>query len=153
MARVFLASGETVLVDKRMVPLVSKYKWYRNSKGYAQCNWYDGTKYTTKKMHRVILRTPNGTTVDHINGNKLDNRVRNLRLCNYSQNSANCKKYKNNTSGFKGVHRSGKSWRAMIRVNYRLLSLGCFSAIEDAARAYNKAAKKYFGRFARVNQL
>ena len=91
--------------------------------------------------------------IDHINGDKGDNRIANLRLCTINQNRQNKPKYKNNKSGFKGVcFESGereKPWRARIVVNKKAISLGNFHTKLEAHHAYQEAAKKYFGEFNR----
>lgn len=87
--------------------------------------------------------------VDHINGNRSDNRLCNLRVCDNTQNSFNSKIRKDNTSGFKGVHfykRTGK-WTACGRVNKKLQHLGTFDTAQDASDAYNKFAKESHGDF------
>lgn len=93
--------------------------------------------------------------IDHINGDKSDNRFENLRLSNQSQNSANSRTPKNNTSGFKGVcwHKKAKKWAARIKVNRQEIYLGLFKTKEEAAEAYNKAALEHFGEFARLNEI
>lgn len=92
--------------------------------------------------------------VDHINTDSLDNRKANLRLATHSQNSCNSRRDKSNTySRFRGVSfskRKGK-WFAAIRVNGKKTWLGYFANEEDAAKAYDEAAQKYHGEFARVN--
>ncbi len=77
-------------------------------------------------MHRVILGTPPGLFTDHVNGNQLDNRRENLRVCTPSQNQANKKLSKNNTSGHKGVEHVKKinRWRATIVVNGKRITHG-----------------------------
>ena len=106
-------------------------------------------------LHREIMRAIKGEFVDHINGNTLDNRKENLRICSSKQNSRNSKKNKNNSSGFKGVawHKSKKVWVAYIKVDYKNKHLGVYNTPENAAKAYDEAAKKYFGEFAKLNFL
>ncbi|WP_252233758.1 HNH endonuclease [Clostridium sp. ZS1] len=79
-------------------------------------------------MHRFIMNPPSNKLIDHINGNKLDNRKCNLRIVNKSQNAMNSKKPKNNTSGVKGVYwdKRSKKWEASIQVNMKKKSLGYF---------------------------
>lgn len=90
--------------------------------------------------------------IDHINGNKLDNRWNNLRLADPSQNNANCPARARNTSGFKGVtwHKRNRRWQAQIRVRGKPIYLGQFDKIEDAAQAYSRAAEDHFGEFSRI---
>ena len=106
-------------------------------------------------MHRLILglSIKDGIFTDHINGNILDNRRANLRTCTNSQNQANSKLRKDNTSGYKGVNfiPKTKNWQASIRLKGKKLYLGHFVNKELAARAYNSAAKLYFGKFAKLN--
>lgn len=123
---------------------------YEHGRGYRNVN----INGKTVSMHRVVMERvlgyslPIGATVDHINGNKIDNRRENLRLATHSQNNANRPKGKNNTTGFKGVYADGDRYRARIRVNKRLLHLGRFDTPEDAHSAYVNAAEKHFGEFA-----
>lgn len=98
-----------------------------------------------------MLRTWPTRNVDHINGDKQDNRAENLRLSSVSENGANTSKQRRNTSGFKGVsyHKRDKRWRATLAGSH----LGYFSTKELAAEAYNNAATKLYGEFARLNIL
>lgn len=89
--------------------------------------------------------------IDHINGDSMDNRIVNLRLATPTQNARNCEKSKINTSGFKGVTRYRKKWRAAISVDNRKLWLGLFETPQAAHEAYAKAARKYHGEFARLD--
>lgn len=102
-------------------------------------------------MSRIILNAPKGKYVDHINGDSLDNRKRNLRFCTLSQNSMNRKIRIDNKSGYKGVYLKDKKWASSIRVNGKLIFLGSFITKKDAAIAYNLAAKKYQGKFSKLN--
>lgn len=118
---------------------------------------HQGTK--NMRMHRLIMQRMLGRElerrefVDHINGNGLDNRRENLRLATNSQNLANKGAPISNTSGIKGVSRHGKKWQAKIKGDGRQIHLGLFVDILDAARAYNEAALKYHGEFARLNTI
>ncbi len=102
-------------------------------------------------MHSLITGWP---YVDHINGDGLDNRRRNLREATHALNMRNKRLYRNNTSGFKGVFRNtekGRAWGARIRLDGRTRRLGNYDTPEDAARAYDAAARKLFGEFGAFN--
>lgn len=151
MKKIPLTKGKFAIIDDEDYSLVSKYKWYY-SHGYAV--------YKNKNilfMHRLILNTPKESYTDHINGDKLDNRRCNLRLCSKSQNGANCKKTqkKKTSSKYKGVcwDKIRKKWKASIKFNYLGINLGYFLNEQDAAKAYNEAAIKYFGEFAKLNKI
>jgi len=103
-------------------------------------------------LHRFIMNCPKDMIVDHINGDKLDNRKCNLRICTQAQNCCNSKKQKNNTSGYKGVcwHTTRKKWFSSIKYNKKNISLGYFNTPEEAYAAYCKAAKELHGEFARL---
>ena len=114
------------------------------------------TKIFGKQLyaHRIIWemhhgKIPNNIYIDHINGDPWDNRLDNLRLASPAENVRNSKRSVNNTSGFKGVQSSGNKWKASIVVNGKYICIGTFLNKHDAAMAYNEAAKKLFGEFAR----
>jgi hypothetical protein len=160
MREIILTNGNKVLVDDEDYEKLSKLTWYFRKQGYAVGNLPspENGVYPKVLMHRYILNAPKGTQVDHINGNKLDNRRCNLRIANASKNKANCGIRSNNTSGYKGVtkatgRRKNKPWTAQIKVNYKRIHLGYFETKESAALAYNEAALKYFGEFAKLNEL
>jgi hypothetical protein len=121
--------------------------------GYVYVN-VDKQSY---RAHRIIWlwvtgEDPGSDLVDHIDGDRLNNRFANLRRASYSQNGANYKKPRRNTSGYKGVSWSpthGK-WAANIRHQGRLRWLGRFDSTEEAHAAYLKAAAELFGEFARA---
>jgi len=107
-------------------------------------------------LHRFIMECipGDGVVIDHIDGNTLDNRKRNLRRCTHKGNNRNCIKPKNNTSGYKGVRLLGSfptRYHAFIKVNYKQLSLNMWDTLDEAARAYDIASLYYFGEFAKLN--
>jgi hypothetical protein len=102
-------------------------------------------------MHRQLLTPPPGKCIDHANGNGLDNRRANLRFATPAQNAWNTRR-KVSASGYKGVYFSkANKFGAAIRCNKKRIHLGCFDSPVDAAKAYDKAAKKYHGQFAQTN--
>lgn len=147
MKEIILKSGEKALVDDEDYELLNKFKW-QYQLGYAVRN-------IKVYMHRDIIKTEEGLETDHINGNKLDNRKENLRKVTQSQNQANRKKGKNKSSIYKGViwHKRRNHWLAQITINRKKIYLGSFNNEIDAAKAYNEAAIKYFGEFARLNEV
>lgn len=153
-----MSNGKDTLVDDEDFVLFSGVKW-SFADGYAVRTVYEGGGrshpiYTHHRLHRLILNARKGELVDHINGNKLDNRRCNLRLCSVRQNCQNRFAVVSKT-GFKGVTKAlwGKHirWRARIRVDGSLIHLGYFQSPESAAKAYNDAANVYFGIFANIN--
>ena len=106
-----------------------------------------------EQVSRLILNLSDAFFVDHINGDHLDNRKCNLRIATVKENSRNAGIRNDNTSGFKGVsffRRRGK-YRAYINIDQKQKHLGYFDDPEEAARAYDEAARSYFGEFACVN--
>jgi hypothetical protein len=105
-------------------------------------------------MHRLLSNNNNKSLItDHVNGNTLDNRKSNLRICSFSDNNKNRKISKNNSTGYKGVvyDKRNKKFIAKIGLNKKQIYLGYYIDPIDAARAYNAAAIKYFGEFANLN--
>jgi hypothetical protein len=156
-----LTHGLFALVDDSDYVILSKYKWHattihRDGKvSYRAARTGRPISPIPVLMHRQIMGFPEGKQVDHINGNPLDNRRANLRICENAQNNRNKGLTKASTSGYKGVSFSKQigKWRAYIVTNYRQTSLGLFDNPLDAAKAYNVAALKYHGEFARLNEL
>lgn len=117
--------------------------------GYLYTN-VGGVPYA---IHRIIFYVFNGylpLIIDHIDGNPLNNKIENLREATPSQNLANTRISKNNTSGFKGVfyHKSTGKWQASVRFNGRLLHLGLFSDISDAVKVRQEKFNQLYGDFA-----
>lgn len=125
---------------------------YRSHRGYIQIGLM-GKMYLAHRLAWLYVHgewTPHDT--DHINGDKSDNRIANLRPAYRFQNEGNKPRNALNTSGVKGVSwcSFGHKWRACIKVDGKTRQLGRFGRIEDAAEAYRAAAWKHFGEFART---
>lgn|SRR3990167_2809158 len=146
-------TSHEVLLDDEDFERVKNIKWHYHHGGHSD-NWYAMTSGSVL-MHRLIMNTPKGMEVDHINGNGLDNRRENLRICTVGQNRMNRKISKNNSSGFNGVYweKAKNSWRVKIHANNRFIHVGNFVNLRKAAISYNEAAQRYFGEFARLNHI
>lgn len=108
----------------------------------------------TRSFHRVVMKATGPFVVDHVNGNTLDNRLANLRLCTHQENCQNIPKQGLTTSRYKGVYwrKERKAWQAQIRDSSGTRKyLGLFSSELDAAAAYDKAALLEHASFASVN--
>jgi hypothetical protein len=148
-----LSGGGSFLVSDCDYEKLSRATWRLNANGYAVTGKWTRRGTNSIFAHRLILGvTGDDMVVDHINGDKLDNRRENLRTCTCAQNTANRGKQINNTSGYKGVHRlPWGRYRAEISVNGKKHNLGCFKTAEDAAVAYDAAARELLGKFAVTN--
>jgi hypothetical protein len=155
MAEVKVGRSLFAYVDDADLALVSGHKWYPakcKDTTYAMFRTADaGTVY----MHRMISGFPKGMDVDHRDGNGLDNRRSNLRVCTHAKNIANQKLSRANTSGYKGVSWDKKrgAWEAHIKYDQKKRFLGYFDDKADAARAYNAKAAEVFGEHARLNPV
>ena len=137
---------------------LKNYKWYLNDKGYAATSWDDKDGHHFGFLHQAIVDLSGkvvqfGEDIDHKDGDPLNCLDENLRICTFSQNCQNRRKI-SNVSGYKGVcwRKDIKKWKAYITCNEKYEHLGYFAIKEDAARAYNAAAIKYFGEFALLNE-
>lgn len=156
MKQIFLSQGKFAIVDDEDYEFLNQWNWtaikHRNT-FYALRKIRIKGQSVRKNihMHRLVLRAPDDMQVDHINGNALDNRKKNLRLVTPQQNSMNRAVTSNNSSGCTGVHfhRHLKKWIAKIRKNKKAVHLGVFEKREDAISARREAEKQYFGEFAR----
>ena len=125
--------------------------WLADRKWHVS-NVYAASKHhgSYDKMHVLIMNPEKGMKVDHINGDTLDNRRSNLRVCTHAENIRNCKTYKNNKLGVKGVFVHQNRYRARIRFDNKVYELGIHDTIEAAAKAYERGAQRYHGEFART---
>lgn len=156
MKEIPLSQGKTALVDDEDYDWLSQWKWYAvKMKGKF---WYASRKENNPKrhavfMHREIMMAPKGMDIDHHDGNGLNNTRKNLRVCTRSENACNRRLPIINTTGYKGVtwNKLEQKYKARIVTNGKGIHLGYFSDPLQAAFAYDEAAKKYHGEFAKLN--
>jgi hypothetical protein len=155
MREIQLTQGKVAIVADADFEMLSQWKWFCNSGGYAARTLTRRPHKWQIRMHRVILGiTDPSIDCDHRNGDKLDNRRENLRACTRAENMRNKAKMAIAcASPFKGVcwHKATNRWIASIKRNGESFHLGLFRVEEEAARAYDAAAKELFGEFARLN--
>lgn len=141
MKTIELKNGKSILIDDEDYKVVKDFKWYFATGGYARA--YAGN-YKHIYIHNLIMGKKG---IDHINGNKLDNRRSNLRVATRSQNAANSKAQVG--KAYKGItwHKCGR-WQVVVKKKY----IGLFVNPLEAAIAYDNAAVTIFGEFARTNK-
>jgi len=145
------------MVDDEDYLYLSKRSWHAKENRWGgrvavhACTTINGA---TVRMSRVITNAPLNFEVDHRNRNTLDNRRCNLRLASSIQNQENQGIRLNKHSQFKGVSRTRYGrWTCRITVNKSTIHIGNFITELDAAKAYDTAAVKYFGKFARTDKM
>ena len=145
--KITTSGGAEIIVDADDYEKVKDHSWCLNKLNYPVSRM-SNNKLTRLSRFLLDLDSPD-LVVDHINGNVLDNRRANLRICTNTQNARNCKLSKNNTSGYVGVRmtKSGK-WHAQIMVNRKEINLGRYEKLEDAIKARREGEIRYFGEFA-----
>lgn len=149
----------TFLIDDEDFQKIKDLKFYVDNSKISKTYYivyYDKEYKNVKKLHRFLMNCPKGKVVDHINGNGLDNRKENLRICTHRENLYNHKPHKNSKNLHKGVvfyKNKRKPYYSFIHVNGKTRYLGCYINAEEAALAYNQAAIKYFGNYAKLNEV
>jgi hypothetical protein len=140
------------IVDDEDFERINKHGWYMSSRGYANRGRRikRGTWKGKIMMHREVLNLGDDRFVDHINGDRLDNRKKNLRIVTAEQNMANAKIARNNTSGFKGVNRCGKRWQSRIYYKGKRIFLGYCKTAEEAFLLYIKHGQQLKGEYFRM---
>lgn len=141
-------TGEDILIDACNIDKIKNLKWHFNRERKSVGAIKNGK---TVLLHRMLIDAKPKKLVDHINGNVLDNRMSNLRLCTAIENGHNHKVSSANTSGITGVSWMPryKKWQSYITVDKKRIHLGNFSDFSDAVYARFIAECKYFGKFAR----
>jgi hypothetical protein len=158
-----LTQGKETIVDDEDYEILSRYKWRAFAGNHYKRVFYavrylrEKAKDRTIRMHREILNVPDGFYTDHIDGDGLNNRRSNLRICTVSQNGLNRRSHCKNRSGYKGVDHQRwwkqMRWRARIQINGKRIHLGHYKTKEEAAAAYDHAARTLGGGFGRPNGL
>jgi len=150
-----LSQGKVALVDSADWELLSKFRWH----AAKRCQTYYAASMQFRDfgyyLHRVITGAKPGEHVDHKNGNGLDNRRDNLRICTNAENRRNTRKTRG-VSRFKGVtlgRNPGRPWEAYIWFENRRINLGSYPSEVEAARAYNAKAIELHGEFSRLNEI
>jgi hypothetical protein len=149
-----LSKGKETIVDDEDFEWLNQWSWYFNTNGYAQRKVYvRGNKSLDEIwfMHRMVAETPEGMDTDHINGNKLDNRRKNLRIVTRSQNMMNGDLRSNNRSGCSGVSydKKNRKWSVCVMVDRKNVFHKRFKELSDAIDARKTAETRYFGQFSR----
>ena len=173
MAEIITNKGQKILVDEKFVEELSKHTWHIDAKGYAVTYVYVMSRKESResglprsksvKMHRLIYELENNVKldskehIDHINQNKIDNRLSNLRLCEIgkSTNQINVGLRQDNTTGYKGVTLRNKTNKYEASISYRGKSiwLGSYTNKEMAAIKYNEKALELFGDTCYLNKI
>ncbi len=157
MKQVPLTKGYFALVDDCDFEELMKYRWFVDVRRHGiYIKRYKPTEFGKNGniyLHRQIMGvTDINIKVDHINGNQLDNRRENLRLCSQAQNLMNRKPRKENVHGLKGAYRTPAGrWQSKLMANGIRLYIGTYDTPEAAARAYDQKAIELFGEFANLN--
>lgn len=151
-----LSKGRVSLIDDADWPEVRAYCWHISSDhkgrtGYAVSSGSRGKP--PLPLHRLLMNPAKGEVVDHINGDTLDNRRANLRVCTAAENLRNRRRSINNTSGYKGVtkQKGSTTWRVALTIGGKPIALGAYPTAIEAAIAYDKAARVHHGEFASLN--
>lgn len=161
MGKIKLTQDYEALVDDTDFERVSEHKWYAKVERRADCSVRvyavrnvprEGGGQMTQRLHRFIMDAPTDVQMDHINGDGLDNRRENLRVCTRSENQRNMRP-RGGYSQYKGVtlFKRDAKWVARIWFDGKKIYLGKFDDEKAAAMAYDSAATNFFGPFARTN--
>ena len=151
--RIALSQGFEAIVDAEDFEWLNQWKWTLMDKRNGLLYAYRLENGHSIRLHRFIMGAPSGTEIDHIDHDGLNNQRSNLRLCTHQQNMWHNARGPWGRSGYWGVYfesLTGK-WSAQIGANYHVIHIGRFDNPVDAARAYDAAARKYHGEYAKQN--
>jgi hypothetical protein len=165
-----LTQGKTAIIDDIDAEKAKGFKWHAQKAGqtwYAASwtrighigkKWGIARKAEYISLHRLIMECPPEKEIDHIDGDGLNCRRDNLRICTRTRNAQHALRAKLGKARFRGVSFLGnvyraKPWQARIGVNGKFIHLGCFQTAKEAAIAYNTASFKYHGEFGIRNMI
>lgn len=156
MIEIPLTHGYVAIIDDEDAELVSGRKWHARKNQRGKVYAARKRRYQAAElMHRLIARAPKGMQVDHIDGNPLNNRRSNLRLCTATQNAWNRRQPTVRSAfektGFRGLERSGNRWRVRITHYGKRVNVGSFRTPEEAAKAYDAKIIELRGEYAAPN--
>ncbi|MHC4185837.1 MAG: HNH endonuclease [Planctomycetota bacterium] len=156
--RIKLTRGKYAIVDVEDFERLNQYKWHSTHYGYAKravskrCG--KGRKQVEVYMHKLVCPAPAGMIVDHINRNSVDNRRVNLRAATQKQNVWNRKfARKRGRTRYNGIRwdKNKEKWQVRLTIDGRRRSFGYYADEIEAAKAYDRAARKYRGEYAFLN--
>jgi hypothetical protein len=158
MKSIRLPSGVDTFVDDEDYDYLMQFNWQErkgHSTSYVKRSSKINNRGITNYMHREIMKPGPGLVVDHIDGNGLNNCKSNLRIATHRDNLRNSRGHTDSEIRFKGVTLQSRKRKYLvrIRVDNKDIYLGLFEDEIQAAKAYNEAAIKYFGEFARLNKI
>ena len=156
MREIKLSQGMSTMVDIEDFEYLNQFTWCAvkpDKIWYAIRSERLANKMKTHYMHRVVMDAKKGELVDHFDSNGLNNCKINLRICTHAQNIANSRKRKNTTSKYKGVsyYKPSDKWVAHICIDKKVKFLGYYLTEIEGAIIYNLTARRYKGKFARLN--
>ena len=139
MKRIQLTQGKYTIVDNEDFEYLNQFNWHFDG-FYAGRNIRVNNNKTRIRMHREVAKTPKGYVTDHLNGDKLDNRKGNLKICTQSENQKRMKKFTTNKTGVSGVHwdKSRQKFLASKCFNGKRTNIGRFDSLIKAKKAYEK---------------
>lgn len=172
MKTIFTNKGDEIKVSDKYYDYLNQYTWSINAKGYPHRTNYIMSRKQSREtgisrkqlvlMHRLIMvleghldSLTDEREVDHINRERNDNRISNLRVCpiGSSINAINATKREDNSSGYKGVNKHKGKWLARVQFRGKRYHAGYHDSLEAAALAYNKKALELHGKFPVLNSI
>lgn len=151
MKEVALTRGKVAIVDDCDYERVNQIKWHLHTGGYAGSKDWSSGKRVYVYMHRFITNAPRGTEVDHINGDRLDNRRANLRMASRKENARNAKGMPERRARYKGISFYDNAYHVRVMADGKQLNFGRYRSERAAAKVYDYAAIGLHGDFARIN--
>lgn len=136
---------EYMMCNEEELEKIKNYRWRLSYKGYARCIITINGKRKTVFAHRMIINAKENEIVDHINRNRLDNRKENLRIVDIRSSSINRRLKNGNKTGYSGVYRKNDYWTAMITIEGKWKTIGCFDTLEEAVDARRKSEIEIYG--------